>query len=114
MVIARADLRRVLGDWVAGRSDAVTVWEWAQKAKQAGEPEDLLVRDIVDVLEGLPHDLVLEEDALVMLDALDNPSDEVDLGANLLWNYMDGIDQDARRYALSQHEFYGPFCDLPR
>ena len=52
----------------------------------------------------------LPEDAEVMLDALANSQDEADLSANLLWNYADMIDQNARRQALISDPFYGPYC----
>ncbi|GIR64025.1 MAG: hypothetical protein CM15mP68_6910 [Pseudomonadota bacterium] len=45
------------------------------------------------MLCAIPEDLLLPEDAEVMLDALANSQDEADLSANLLWNYADMIDQ---------------------
>jgi len=117
-VITRADAVETLGAWVAGTLDEHRVWEWIQA--RVGDPqdesslpptfEDDLVRDILDILAGMPHDLVTSEDAQVMLDALSNPPNETDLSQNLLWNHIDSIDTDGRRAALREHPFYGPFA----
>ncbi len=90
----------------------LAVWEWGQQtqAQMAESPaSDELVRDIVDTLAALPFDMITDEDAVVMLDALANPPDETDLSVNLLWNHLDGINADERRYALREHPFYGQF-----
>ena len=89
----------------------MSVWEWAQAAKQDGDMADELVRDLVDCLVTLPFDMIIAEDTEVMLDALANPLDETDLSVNLLWNHIDGINADGRRGQLSGDPFYGQFCD---
>jgi hypothetical protein len=109
-VTTRDDLRTVLAAWQSGEKDELTVWQWAEAA-QAEQPEDKLVRDLVDVLAGLPFDLILKDDIPVMQDALANPPTETDLSINLLWNHLDGIYTDQRRQELSDHPFYGQFCD---
>ena len=106
----RDDLRTVLAAWQSDEKDELTVWQWAEAA-QAEKAEDKLVQDLVDVLAGLPFDLILKEDIPVMQDALANPPDETDLSINLLWNHLDGIYTDQRRQELSDHPFYGQFCD---
>ena len=106
-VTTRAETHQWLSRWIAGEVGPVDVWRWAvaQKeiAAQSG-PEDALVRDIIDVLADLPQDLLIVEDAEVMIYGLENPPDEADLSQNLLWNHIDGIDTDARRRSLRDDE----------
>lgn len=104
-------MTEVLQSWHAGQMDPMAVWEWAQTAKQDNTPADELVRDLVDCLATLPFDLIVVEDAEVMLDALANPPEETDLSVNLLWNHLDGINADGRREQLRGDSFYGQFCD---
>ncbi len=110
-MIAREQVQQVLNAWVTGEQDELAVWQWAETAKSDGEYADELVRDIVDSLATLPFDLIVADDAAVFLDALANPAAETDLSVNLLWNHLDGINTDARRFELADHPFYGQFCD---
>lgn len=110
-MITREQIRQVLEDWQAGAQDELQVWQWGEEAKQAGSPEDELVRDLIDTLAVLPFEMIVNADVVVMLDALANPSDETDLSVNLLWNHLDGINADIRRDELKDHPFYGQFCD---
>lgn len=106
---SRVETKKVLDQWLAGESAPEAVWRWASAEKETGNPEDALVQDVVDVLAGLPYDLITEEDAEVMSYCLGNPVEESDLGQNLLWNHLDGVDTDSRRRALADDDFYGPF-----
>ncbi|MBT7332928.1 MAG: hypothetical protein HN856_00995 [Gammaproteobacteria bacterium] len=101
----------VLNAWINGSKDELAVWQWAEGAKADETISDMLVRDLVDTLAYLPFDMITTEDAAVMLDALANPVEETDLSINLLWNHIDGIATDARRFQLKDHSFYGQFCD---
>ena len=112
--VNREEIGAVLRAWCAGERDERFVWEWAQSQKaalkEAGEKlTDDLARDIIDVLETLPFDVITTEDAEVMLDAMANPPDETDLSLNLLWNHLDAQDADYRRRQLGDHPFYGEF-----
>lgn len=106
---SRLETKKILDQWLAGEATPKAVWLWASAEKEAGDPEDGLVQDVVDVLAGLPYELILEEDAEVMSYCLGNPAEEADLGQNLLWNHLDNVDSDSRRRALAEDEFYGPF-----
>lgn len=111
----RTTTREKLSAWLAGDLSAEALWQWAQQEQvQLKEAQfagaDDLVRDIVDVLAGLPYDLILPEDGEVMLYGLTNPVEEADLGQNLLWNHLDGVDTESRRITLRDDPFYGPFC----
>ena len=64
----------------------------------------------MEMLCALPQDLWIEEDAEVMIDALQNPMEQSDLSMNLLWNYPDIVDLRRRRRALEDHPLYGPYC----
>ncbi len=110
--MTREEAQTRLGAWIAGTSDAQAVWQWALACREADAwpPGDGLLRDVIDVLAALPVDLIVEEDAEVMAYALGNPVAEADLGQNLLWNHLDGIDTDGRRRALAEHPLYGPYC----
>jgi len=110
-VISREEVEQLLKDWQTGKTDELSVWQWGEAAKAAGEMADDLVRDLVDTLAALPFDMITVEDVQVMLDALGNPANETDLSVNLLWNHLDGINADGRRYELTDHPFYGQFCD---
>lgn len=116
MNTTRAEALDWLTRWHSGRCDAEAIWQWAAelKARQAdGEAlhcEDDLVRDIIDVLATLPQDLILREDAEVMIYGLSNPPEEADLAQNLLWNHIDGLDLQQRRRELQDDPLYGPFC----
>ena len=110
----REEVIGVLSAWVRDEQDEASVWAWAQSAKaqrsvQDVPVQDVLVRDVIDVLEAMPFDLIDKEDAAVMLDALSNPVDEADLGQNLVWNHLDAIDTDERRRRYREHPFYGPY-----
>ena len=110
-LISREEVVALLRAWANGEKDELAVWQWAEAAKSGNAMQDDLVRDLVDTLVNLPFDMITTDDIEVMLDALANPPDETDLSINLLWNYIDGINTDGRRYALKDHPFYGQFCD---
>lgn len=107
----RSELVELLSGWCGGSLDELHVWQWSQEARETGDHEDELVNDIVANLAALPYDMILTEDAEVMLDALRNPPDETDLSINLLWNHIDAIDVDSRRARMREHAFYGAFSD---
>ena len=109
-MISREETKAVLDEWLAGTREPKSVWQWAESKKAEGGPEDDLVRDIIDILSGLPYDLVIKEDGEIMAYTLSNPPEEADLGQNLLWNHFDGLDTDSRRSGLADDPFYGPFA----
>ena len=96
--------------WQAEQLASEAMWLWALEQRAERKPSDSAVRDVLDMLCAIPEDLLLPEDAEVMLDALNNPLDQADLSSNLLWNYADMIDQNGRRQALFEDPFYGPYC----
>jgi len=111
VLTTRDEARKVLIDWTDGVLAEQEVWQWAQRVQEESRPADDLVRDIIDNLAVLPFDFITVEDAQVMLDALANPLEETDLSVNLLWNYLDMVNSDSRRYKLADHPFYGQFVD---
>tara|TARA_B100001109_G_scaffold123909_1_gene100887 strand:- start:12 stop:353 length:342 start_codon:yes stop_codon:yes gene_type:complete len=108
--INRPELTQHLNAWINGSLSAEEVWRWALEARSEREPGDVAVRDIIDMLCSIPEDLLLPVDAEVMLDALNNPEDEADLSANLLWNYADMIDVSGRKKELADDPLYAPYC----
>lgn len=110
-MISREEVEQLLKSWRAGETDELAVWQWGEAAKEAGAMADELVRDLVDTLAALPFDMITVDDIEVMMDALGNPPNETDLSVNLLWNHLDGINADGRRYDLRDHPFYGQFAD---
>ena len=96
--------------WQAEQLASEAMWLWALEQRAERKPSDSAVRDVLDMLCAIPEDLLLPEDAEVMLDALNNPLDQADLSSNLLWNYADMIDHNGRRQALIEDPFYGPYC----
>ena len=112
-MIQRSQTRAQLAAWLDGSKTPEQVWEWALDAQEQAQTkgfEDALVQDVVDVLAAIPVDLILAEDAEIMLYGLDNPADEADLAQNLLWNHLDSIDVESRRRNLADDPFYGPYC----
>ena len=91
--------------WQAQQLASEAVWLWALEQRAESKPSDAAVRDVLDMLCAIPEDLLLPEDAEVMLDALNNPLDQADLSSNLLWNYADMIDHVGRRQALVEDPF---------
>ncbi|RPG31203.1 MAG: hypothetical protein CBC52_003695 [Gammaproteobacteria bacterium TMED92] len=108
--LARSELIEQITAWQSGQLQSEAMWNWALQQRAECKPVDVAVRDTLDMLCGIPEDLLLPEDAEVMLDALANPPDQADLSSNLLWNYADMIDQSARRRMLVEDPFYAPFC----
>ncbi|MEM9624147.1 MAG: hypothetical protein AAF993_21085 [Pseudomonadota bacterium] len=113
--MTRAQIQHILQQWQAGAMDELAVWQWGEQARQdyreQGGGDDELTRDILDLLAALPYEMLVVEDATVLLDALANPRDETDLSVNLLWNHMDSVEVDTRREVYAQHPFYGQFND---
>ena len=108
--LTRAVLIERLLAWQSEQLASEAMWLWALEQRAESKPSDVAVRDALDMLCGIPEDLLLPEDAEVMLDALHNPLDQADLSSNLLWNYADMIDHVGRRQALVADPFYGPYC----
>ena len=108
--IERQDVIGRLEAWLSGAIDAETIWTWALDAIESGTPRDEAVRDVMDVLAALPQDLVLKEDAQVMIEALRNPPEELVESQNLIWNYFDFVDTEGRKQSLKDDPFYGPYC----
>jgi hypothetical protein len=96
--------------WQNGEVDAQGIWEWSLSTKEKGTPVDGAVQDVMDVLVALPQDLIIVDDAQVMLEALRNPVEELTESQNLVWNYFDFIDTEGRKQALADDPFYGDFC----
>jgi hypothetical protein len=110
MSIERNAVIDKLTEWQSGAIDAKGLWEWAVDVTEIASPADDAVRDVMDVLIDLPQDLVIAEDAQVMIEALNNPPGEVTESQNLVWNYFDFVDKEGRKVALADDPLYAPFC----
>ncbi|NCF44409.1 MAG: hypothetical protein GWP70_06245 [Proteobacteria bacterium] len=108
--LERDEVVNKLQAWQQHRIDGEGIWQWALQAAAERSSEDEVVKAVMEMLCALPQDLWIEEDAEVMVDALNNPLDQTDLSVNLLWNYPDIIDLRSRRRALEDHPLYGPYC----
>ena len=108
--IERTTVVDKLTAWQGGAIDAQTIWQWSLTAAAEGTPADAAVADVMDVLVALPQDLIIVDDAQVMLDALSNPMTELTESQNLVWNYFDFIDTEGRKQMLADDPFYGEFC----
>jgi hypothetical protein len=87
------------------------MWNWALEKRENCKPSDVAVRDILDMLCAIPEDLLVAGRRRSECSTpLGNPADQADLSSNLLWNYADMIDQNARRQELLADPFYGPYC----
>lgn len=110
-ILDRATLRNQLVQWQEQTLSDEQIWNLALRCKAQTQPEDQVVRDLIDILCALPEDLVTRDDLPVFFDALDNPPEEEEMSVNLLWNYADLIDIVARRQALANDPLYGPYCN---
>ena len=109
-ILERDEVVSKLQAWQNQAMDSEGIWQWALQAVETRSTVDDVIKAVMEMLCALPQDLWIEEDAEVMIDALQNPMDQSDLSVNLMWNYTDMIDQNGRRQALVQDPFYGPYC----
>ena len=109
-LVERVEVIRKLEEWQVGKASAKELWEWALQIKEDGEPKDSVVQDVLDILADLPMDLVIVDDAQVLIEALQDNLDQVQLSQNLIWNYFDFLNTEPRKEALIDDPFYGPFC----
>ena len=74
--LARPELIEQITAWQSGQLSSEDMWNWALEQRAQRTPSDVAVRDALDMLCAIPEDLLLPEDAEVMLDALANSPDE--------------------------------------
>ena len=108
--LERAVVIEKLTEWQSGKLDANGIWSWSLAVTEVAAPADAAVRDVMDVLVALPQDLIVADDAQVMIEALSNPLSELTESQNLVWNYFDFIDTEGRKQMLAEDPFYAPYC----
>ena len=109
-ILERDEVVSKLQAWQSQAVDSEGIWQWSLQAAETRSTSDDVIKAVLEMLCALPQDLWIEEDAEVMIDALQNPLDQSDLSVNLLWNYPDIVDLRRRRRALEDHPLYGPYC----
>ena len=109
-ILERDEVVSKLQAWQNQAVDSEEIWQWSLRAAETRSTSDDVIKAVMEMLCALPQDLWIEEDAEVMIDALQNPLDQSDLSVNLLWNYPDIVDLRRRRRALEDHPLYGPYC----
>lgn len=109
-ILERDEVVSKLQAWQNQAVDSEGIWQWSLQAAETRSTSDDVIKAVMEMLCALPQDLWIEEDAEVMIDALQNPLDQSDLSVNLLWNYPDIVDLRRRRRALEDHPLYGPYC----
>lgn len=109
-ILERDEVVSKLQAWQSQAVDSEGIWQWSLQAAETRSTSDDVIKAVMEMLCALPQDLWIEEDAEVMIDALQNPLDQSDLSVNLLWNYPDIVDLRRRRRALEDHPLYGPYC----
>lgn len=109
-ILERDEVVSKLQAWQNQTMDSEAIWQWSLQAAETRSTSDDVIKAVMEMLCALPQDLWIEEDAGVMIDALQNPADQSDLSVNLLWNYPDIVDLRRRRRALEDHPLYGPYC----
>jgi hypothetical protein len=109
-ILERDEVVSKLQAWQSQAVDSEGIWQWSLQAAETRSTSDDVIKAVMEMLCALPQDLWTEEDAEVMIDALQNPLDQSDLSVNLLWNYPDIVDLRRRRRALEDHPLYGPYC----
>lgn len=108
--LERDEIVTKLKAWQQQALDSEGIWQWALQVAETRSSNDDVIKAVMEMLCALPQDLWIEEDAEVMIDALQNPMEQSDLSVNLLWNYPDVVDLRRRRRALEDHPLYGPYC----
>lgn len=108
--LQRDEVITKLQSWHQRTLESEGIWQWALQSAAERTTDDEVIKAVIEMLCGIPQDLWIEEDALVMIDALSNPLEQSDLSVNLLWNYPDIIDLADRRRVLHDHPLYGPYC----
>jgi len=116
--VTRAEIAELLRRWGAGKLAARDVRDWAQTRYWPGEVEfDDLEGDgssaaceALAALDQLPMNVILSEDVPLYLAFLSTPVGKFESGYERLRSALDQIDYSARRRALSNDDFYGPFC----
>lgn len=108
--LERDEIVTKLKAWQQQALDSEGIWQWALQVAETRFSNDDVIKAVMEMLCALPQDLWIEEDAEVMIDALQNPMEQSDLSVNLLWNYPDIVDLRRRRRALEDHPLYGPYC----
>ena len=110
-LLQRDELLEQLKSWQLGNLPAESIWRWALGLKEGDySPADAVIQDVVDVLADIPQDLITLEDAQVMIEALETNIGQDELSQNLIWNYFDYLNTEARKSVLSEDPFYAPFC----
>ena len=110
-LLQRDELVGQLKSWQNGKLHAESIWRWALELKEEDySPADAVIQDVVDVLADIPQDLITQEDAQVMIEALETNIDQDELSQNLIWNYFDYLNTESRKSVLSEDPFYAPFC----
>ena len=109
-ILERDEVVSKLQAWQNQAVDSEEIWQWSLQAAETRSTSDDVIKAVMEMLCALPQDLWIEEDAEVMIDALQNPLDQSDLSVNLLWNYPGIVDLRRRRRALEDHPLYGPYC----
>ena len=108
--LERDEIVTKLKAWQQQALDSEGIWQWALQVAETRSSNDDVIKAVMEMLCALPQDLWIEEDAEVMIDALQNPMEQSDLSVNLLWNYPDIVDLRRRRRAPEDHPLYGPYC----
>lgn len=109
-ILERDEVVSKLQAWQDQAVDSEHIWQWSLQVVETRSTGDDVIKAVMEMLCALPQDLWIEEDAEVMIDALQNPMEQSDLSMNLLWNYPDIVDLRRRRRALEDHPLYGPYC----
>lgn len=105
------DVAAILRQWKAGLLTHPQVHDWAtdRHAVDAWDPEDGAVAEVLACLDMMDMNLVVAEDADVLLAALGEKTAE--RAAQALDAYQDTIDLKARKLRLAGDPFYARFCN---
>lgn len=117
IILKRVDLIRTLQDWQSNTIDAVKIFDWAneaylnnQYAYEDWEGDNSVSNEIMAHLDNLNISLVTKDDIPAMLEFLDTPPGQFDVGYKKWIQYVDSIDIRRRQKELGDLPFYKPFC----
>ena len=114
MIGTRAEVRRVLFDWEAGRVSATEVHGWAEEryAVSNSEPEDAVVNEVLARLDMLDVDLLVAADVPALKRLLESHPSRLPEALTEYEAYVGAVDVPRRQRELAGDPLYRPFCKL--
>lgn len=107
----REELIKTLRDWQNGTLTASQVHEWGENHfPYSGEPHDEVTNEVLQRLDILDMNLLIAEDAPMLLDVLANATTGAEADQMIDAYYKSNVNIEARKRQLASDPLYAPFC----